>query len=214
MMLYWEDTMARKRKTDQSKLIVAAALELACKSGWDGLTIKAVARKAKLKLEIVTDIFPDRWALLKRVLETLEKETARAVKGKLGDDWRDNLFEILMTRIDIAEPHKKAYASLPSAFRKEPEVIPEFTKLFFETMDKILTLAGVPAGGFYPAHVAAFSVIYLSLINVFIKDDTKDHSKIMAMLDRRLGLFEKFVNRTHCDKVRRGKSVRGKSNRS
>jgi len=206
--------MARKRKTDQSKLIVDAALELACKSGWDGLTIKAVAKKAKLKTEVVTALFPDRWALLKRVLETLEKETARDVKGKLGDDWRDNLFEILMTRVDLAAPHKKAYASLPSAFRKEPQVIPEFTKLFFETMDKMLTLAGVPVGGFYPAHVAAFSVIYLSLIDVFIRDDTKDHSKIMAMLDRRLGLFEKFVNRTQCDKIKRGRSVRRKSNRS
>lgn len=194
--------MAQKRKIDQSKLIVATALELACKSGWDCLTIKSVARKAKLKMKTVTDIFPDKWALLKRVLETLEKETARDVKGKLGDGWRDNLFEILMTRIDIAEPHKKAYASLPSAFRKEPEVIQEFMKLFFKTMDNMLDLAGVPTGGFYPIHVTAFSVLYLSLIEVFLKDDTKDHSKIMATLDHRLGLFEKLINRTSCDKAK------------
>ncbi|MFH1158016.1 MAG: hypothetical protein V1721_03920 [Pseudomonadota bacterium] len=194
--------MAQKRKTDQSGLIVAAALELACESGWGGLTLKAVAKKAKLKPEAVTALFPDRWALLKRVLETLEKETACDVKDRLGNDWRDNLFEILMTRIDLAAPHKKAYASLPAAFRREPRALLEFAKLFFETMDKTLTLAGLPAGGLYPAHVAAFSVLSLSLVGAFLRDDAKDRSKIMATLDRRLGLFEKFVECTRCEKVK------------
>ena len=190
--------MARKRKTDQSKLITTAALELACKSGWESLTLKTVAKKAKLKTEDVTDIFSDKWEILKRILELLEKETACDVKGQLGESWRDNLFEILMTRSDLVAPHKKAYASLSAAFRKEPRAVPEFTKIFFKTAENMLTLAGVPSGGFYPVYVAAFSVLYLSFIETLIRDDSKDSSKIMAKLDRRLRLFEKFVNRTQC----------------
>ena len=192
--------MARKRKPDQSKLITTAALELACKSGWDSLTLKAVAKKAKLKTEDVTDIFSDKWEILKRILELLEKETARNVKSQLGENWRDNLFEILMTRSDLVAPHKKAYASLSAAFCKEPRAVPEFTKIFFKTADNMLVLAGIPSGGFYPVYVVAFGALYLSFIETFIRDDSKDSSKIMAKLDQRLRLFEKLVNRTQCNR--------------
>ncbi|MDE2337234.1 MAG: hypothetical protein KGL10_07970, partial [Alphaproteobacteria bacterium] len=58
------------------------------------------------------------------VLEKIENETARAVKDNLTGDWRDNLFEIVMTRVDLAAPHKKLLARLPEFARSEPSAVP------------------------------------------------------------------------------------------
>ena len=125
-----------------------------------------------------------------KMLRELETKTARSVKSRLGDNWRENLFEIMMTRMELAAPHRKSYAAIPSALRREPKKIPEFAKLFLNTMHNILKLAKAPA---HPHHIAAFSILYASVVNTFLNDDTRDHAKTMAALDKRLGLFEQAV---------------------
>ncbi len=159
--------MAQKRKADHTKRTGKAG----------GKTTGATLAKAA--------------ALLKKI----EEQTARDVKRRLGDNWRDNLFEIMMTRIDLAAPHKKTFAALPKEFRHDPKAIPEFARLFWRTMSRLLKLAKAPA---HPQHVAAFGVLYATIVDTFLKDTTRDHAKTMAALDKRLGLFEQFVDFASC----------------
>lgn len=129
------------------------------------------------------------------LLKKLEEKTIRDVKNRLGSNWRDNLFEILMTRLDLAAPHKNTYAAIPAALCKNPRQIPTFSKTFFRTMRGILKLAKAPAS---PVHIAAFSVLYASVMDAFINDTAKDHAKTMAVLDQRLELFERFSDNLPC----------------
>lgn len=129
------------------------------------------------------------------LLKKIDDKTARAVKGRLSDSWRDNLFEIMMTRADLAAPHKKSLAALPAAFRDSPQELPRFARIFWGTMKRLLQLAGAPAK---PQHVAAYGALYLNVAEAFLKDPTRDHSKTMALLDKRLGQFEQFVNFAPC----------------
>jgi len=132
------------------------------------------------------------------LLKQIEEKTARAVKSNLGDNWRENLFEIIMTRIDLAAPHKKKFAALRDEFRADPKAIPGFARTYFGTMKRMLALAEAPA---LPHHVAAFSLLYASIIDTFLKDNTRDHAKVMAALDKRLGYFEQFVDFASCRKA-------------
>ena len=134
-------------------------------------------------------------AAVAALLKKIEEKTARDVKERLGDSWRDNLFEIVMTRIDLAAPHKKTFAAMPAAFRRDPQAVPAFARTFWQTMSRILKLAEAPSK---PHHVAAFGVLYVSIIDTFIKDPTRDHAKTMAALDKRLGLFEQVVEFSRC----------------
>ena len=130
-----------------------------------------------------------------KLLKTIEEKTARDVKKRLGDNWRDNVFEIVMTRIDLTAPHKKKFTALRDAFRNDPKAIATFARPYCGTMKRILQLAEAPA---LPHHVAAFSVLYATIIDTFLKDDTRDHAKVMAALDKRLGYFEQFVDFSKC----------------
>lgn len=131
------------------------------------------------------------------ILEDIEEKTARAVEDRLDGSWRDNLFEIVMTRLDLATPHKKRFAALRSLFREDPKALPHFARTYCGTMKRILKLADAPS---QPHHVAAFSVLYATIIDTFLKDDTRDHAKTMAALDKRLGYFEQFVEFARCRK--------------
>ncbi|MCE9508268.1 MAG: hypothetical protein K8R48_08180 [Alphaproteobacteria bacterium] len=129
------------------------------------------------------------------LLQKLEEKTAQDVKARLGDSWRDNLFEIMMTRLDLAARHKKTYAAIPSTLGHEPQQIPKFARLFLKTMRRMLKLAKAPTS---PLHVAAFGVLYASVVNAFLNDNTKDHAKTMAALDKGLGMFEEFAGYLRC----------------
>src|SRR4051812_33165515 len=103
---------------------------------------------------------------LAALLKKIEEKTTHAVKGRLGHNWRDNLFEIMMTRLELATPHKKEFMRLPAAFRKDPQTLPEFACGFLKTMSRMLKLAKAPSK---PHHVVAFSLLYATVIDTFLK---------------------------------------------
>src|ERR1700750_1251681 len=62
-------SMARKRKQDQTEVILQAALTLADKGGWDSLTFAAIAKKARTSESAVKAQFSDIWDILAAVLK-------------------------------------------------------------------------------------------------------------------------------------------------
>jgi AcrR family transcriptional regulator len=186
--------MAQKRKPDQTKLIAEAALSLAGKTGWDRLTFKDIAKKAKVSVKDVEAEFSDIWDILKWVLKRLEADTRESVERHLGRDWRDNLAEILMTRFELAQAHRDAFASLGKAFIRHPEAAPRFVRGFYTMLDGTLRLSGVSKKFCHPICVAALGPIYLSLVDVWMKDTTKDLSKTMAAIDRRLDFYAQAMD--------------------
>lgn len=192
--------MAQKRKTEQSKLITDAALSLADKGGWGNLTFAAIARKAKVKQVDIEKKFSNIWDILALVLQDLEDETGRTVDGYLGDNWRDNIMEILMTRFDIAARHRGAFSSLAKDLPKQPKLLRRFGRTFYGTMDRMLKKAGLPASPLQPLQVAAFGALYISVVDVWIKDDTRDQSKTMAAIDKRVGLFDNAMGYLSCQR--------------
>lgn len=186
--------MAQKRKTDQTKLIAEAALSLAGKAGWDRLTFKDIAKKAKVGVKDVEAQFSDTWDILKWVLKKLESDTRQNVEKHLGKDWRDNLAEILMTRFELAQAHRPAFASLGKSFARHPAATPRFARGFYKTLDGMLQLSGISRKLCQPVCVMALGAVYLSLVDVWMKDNTPDLSKTMAAIDRRLDLYAQALD--------------------
>jgi len=186
--------MAQKRKTDQTKLIIAAALALADNDGWNALTLKDIAKQAKLPLKDVESRFEDTFAVLKAALLALEEDVRANVEEYLTDSWRDNLMEILMQRFERANEHRGAYESLVPLFTRHPRQVRHFAKDFFATMDRMLQLAGLDNGKCQPAIVAVFGFLYLSLAEVWLKDTSEGLAKTMAAIDKRTQWFEQALS--------------------
>jgi AcrR family transcriptional regulator len=178
-----------RRSADIRPKAAAAALTLAAEHGWDNVTLADIATESSLSEKALRAVFADIWEILAYVLQDIAGKTRATVEDYLTDDWRENVQEILMTRFDLAQAHRAAFKRLPRDLAKHPRTLRRLARRFYDTMREILLLAGFPAEEINPATVGAFGLLYISIIEVWSRDDTPDMSRTMAAIDKRIGYF-------------------------
>jgi AcrR family transcriptional regulator len=202
--------MAQKKKAHQSPKretaaqdhdrahLHAAALRLAAAHGWTDLSLGEIYAEAGVAMP--RDVLNRRggtWPLLSEILSSLEAAVNADVESRLGDSWRDNLFELLMTRFDQMQGDRLAYADImPAALTRAHQAGPYLSPRLVQAMDRAIDLAGVPVAGLArPVAVAVLTGIYLSLLETWRHDDSVDLARTMAAVDKRLGWFETVVEK-------------------
>lgn len=197
--------MAQKRKQNQNKVkigprpkIAAATLVLAEKKGWPALAFSDIAKKAGLRTADIEKHFSDIWDILLWILGSIENEVEKEVSGYLGESWRDNLMEIIMTRLDIAGRNRKAFIHLARDLPQQPKALKRLSRPGLATMEKMMMLAGMPKNMVNPPSIAAFFCVYLSIVHSWTKDESAGNTKTMAAIDKRLGYYESLVEYLQC----------------
>lgn len=177
--------------------IFLAALKLAKKQGWRKVTLADIAKEAGLSLSALHRRFSSKTAILTAFARTVDDEVLKKVKAPdMDTPARDRIFDVLMTRFDVLEPHKKAlkriYAdsccTLPG---------PGTARLVCASMESqrwMLNAAGIPTGGSKGcARVSGMMCLYARVAPVWLKDDDPDKAKTMAVLDRELRDGERWL---------------------
>ncbi len=174
-------------------VIIRAAMNIAGRDGWDAATPAAIAAEAGLSVSDVAALYQNIWEILPDMLDDIEERTEETVRDYLTDSWRDNLHEILMTRFDFAQDYRDALKSLPAYAARHPRHSGKFMRRLYDTLHRMLLLSRLDDDRVTPPVIAAFSLIYLSLVDRWSKDDTADMSPTMAAIDKRLGWFERVL---------------------
>ncbi|MFN7113344.1 MAG: TetR/AcrR family transcriptional regulator [Alphaproteobacteria bacterium] len=187
------DKKAAPKRDDLRPAIVRAAMTVAGRDGWSAATLSNIAREAQLKPAEIELLYADIWEILADALDDIEDRTEAEVKDYLGDSWRDNLLEILMARFDFAQDFRPALIALPAFAARHPRHSRRFAPRLYDTMERMLYLARLPQERISPLAIAAFALIYLSLVERWSKDETADLSPTMAAIDKRLGWFEQAL---------------------
>ena len=173
--------------------ILAAALACAASKSWADVTLLDIAEAAQTpladfrgegELASKTDIIA---ALLRAVDDEVLK---RAAKRSEGQEKRDALFDIVMTRFDLLAPHKAAlksiHASGPADFA--------LAGPFLSSQHWMLQAAGIATDGPTGAlRVAGLGLTYASVFRVWLQDDDPGLARTMAALDRRLRRGERTL---------------------
>ena len=208
--------MARKQKpnqpkfkrTDLSAACLDAALDMAAKSGWNSVSIEKIARRLKKSLPAVKAAFPDKTSLVTGLLKKIDAETGRRyrqtqVSGR-GNE-RDRLFDILMTRVDIVQSNRAGFVSIFGSYRKNLPDAFALVQPMHQSMSSVIALADVEKTVATHARPSLQSWVllgvYVSVMAVWAEDETRDLSKTMAALDKRLELFEKATGYMSCGSV-------------
>lgn len=198
--------MPQKRKSEQNQkegksqknqrdVVHGAALTLAAQHGWVDITVAEIYAKAGISLSANA---PKKvWPLVSDVLASLDARVLADVRDRLGGSWRDDLFELLMTRFDLMQMQRDAYSDiLPAALARNCHAGPVLTRRLIGTMHDMLIRAGVPVNGVRrQVAVVALAGIYLSLLEVWRQDKSADLAKTMAAVDQRLGWFENMISK-------------------
>ena len=101
--------------------ILAAALDCAARKSWADVTLLDIAEAAKLPLGGCAASLSSKTDIIAALLRAVDDEVLkRAPKRGEGQEPRDVLFDIVMTRFDVLAPYKAALKSIMPRRRGRP----------------------------------------------------------------------------------------------
>ena len=181
---------------DHRRSIIDAALEHAAENDWSTVSLDEIALMADVPLVELRRHF----AAKHEIIVALARQVDADLLANLGDDLadetvRDALFDILMQRFDALEPYKPGLKRILEEARRRPDLILPVLPQLARSMTAMLEAAGQPADVTREGiRVAALSLIWLSVMRVWLEDDSADQAKTMAGLDKALGQAETLAN--------------------
>jgi AcrR family transcriptional regulator len=175
--------------------ILDAALAVAERDGWRKASLGAIAQEAGVPLHELYGEFRSRAAILRGLIARTDSSVlAETPTANPDESPRDRLFEVLMRRFDALKPHRAALKVIARELGSDPPVALCSAPAFLRSMAWMLEAAGLSTAGLRGRfRVRALAILYLSVLRVFLRDDTEDLSKTMAALDRRLRQAEPWL---------------------
>ena len=197
--------MARKGSTgagkrrDTRQAIVESALALAAGGSWAKVGLGDIAAAAGVSLAELRAHFPSRSAIVAGFIADVDRGVLVARDPEMaGRPAPERLFDVLMKRFDLLNPHKQAVAALLRSRPSDPEALPCAPLALRRSMYWMLEAADLSGAGMRGRlRVAALTALYLSAIPVWLRDDSADMAHTMAVLDRRLKRLDRLT-RTLC----------------
>jgi AcrR family transcriptional regulator len=183
----------KKAPRDDDAALFQALFDLVAKHGWFDLTLRDVARAAKLTLPQLMRRYPSKNALLEGFNAFLDRRLINQFQDEEAP-LKERLFDLLMQRFDALQPYRAGLCRFMEDLPRHPLEAAclglESGMSLCRSMAMILELAGVPAGksGIIPA-AAGLHMVYLVTLYTWKKDDSADMSATMAALDRQLDRF-------------------------
>lgn len=184
--------MAKKHHDFVPDPIIDAALSLAAESGWRGLSLAEIAERAQVPLAELVEHFPSRAAILDAFSQRVDR---RMLEGgtEPGEHTRDRLFDVIMRRFDAMAEHRQALSVILRQSTDDPWALLCGGRRFVKSMALVLETAGLSAAGLDGlARIKGVSLVYLYAFKSFLDDDSADHSRTMAALDKALRRAERL----------------------
>jgi AcrR family transcriptional regulator len=182
------------RAADAADRMLDTALALAAQRDWSGIGLAEIAKEAGLSLA-------EGYAACRSKLDIMAALSRRIDQAALAAPDpegmpRERLFDVLMRRFDALQPHRQALRSILRGSVGDPGALLAWPSLL-RSMAWMLEAAGLGGTGWrgaLRAHLLAG--LYLSVLRVFLGDDSPDLAATMAALDRRLRAADGWLGGT------------------
>ncbi len=184
------------QRKDPKKKIVEAALALAADRKWHTIGMRDIAAKAKVPLGDVRQVFGSKTAILVAFMRDIDRETLNSVEEDVESSARDRLFDVIMSRLELLEPHKDAMRNIVAGVRRDSSAWPWLASTTFASQRWMLIGAGLePSGLRGEIRVRGLAAVYLRVMSVWLDDDDAGLAKTMSALDRELRRGESWLRR-------------------
>ncbi len=171
--------------------VLAAALQCAAQKSWADVSLLDVAEAAGVSLADLRGLFAGKTEILAALLRAIDDEVLKRAPARTeGQETRDRLFDIIMTRFDVLAPHKAALKSIHASGAADFALAGPF----LSSQHWMLQGAGIGTDGAMGAlRVGGLGLAYASVFRVWLEDDDPGLARTMAALDRRLRRGERAL---------------------
>jgi AcrR family transcriptional regulator len=171
------------------RALIAAAFTQAAELGWRHVTVVGAAREAGLPLPRARARFPSRAALLLRFGRIADQAALAELPGE--GSVRDQLFDLVMRRIDVLQAHRAGVLALLYALPHDPPTAVLLACATKRSLRWLAQSASVDLAGLRgELKLRGLVAIWLWTLRAWERDDTADLSATMAALDAALNRAE------------------------
>jgi AcrR family transcriptional regulator len=182
-------------RQDPRAPIIDAALRLASQRSWRSLSLAEIAAEAKVGVLALHELFRSKTAILAAFQRRIDAAVLAGAGSEAESELpRDALFDTVMRRFDALSPYKPALALMARDAFGDPLAALCGVPAMLNSMAWVLEASGLSAAGWVGRVRAKLLLgIYLSVLRIWLTDDSPDMAKTMAALDRRLRLAERWL---------------------
>jgi AcrR family transcriptional regulator len=187
-------TASRPSGSNRDKAI-AALLELLGEQSFESIGLAQIADSAGLSLADLRAEFGSPLSILAAHIKDVDRAVLASQDADMADESpRERLFDVLMRRLDILEPHKDAVRSLMKSVPCNPGLALALNALAVQSQQWMLTAAGIGASG--PKgmlRAQGLAMMFANVLRTWVDDDDEGHARTLAALDRELARGQRFA---------------------
>ncbi|MEB3701671.1 TetR/AcrR family transcriptional regulator [Candidatus Bealeia paramacronuclearis] len=178
---------------DQS---LKACLDFIEKYNWKDFSFEKVYRASGIPLSEFYRLFQNKSGVISSLIQYIDEKMLEELAGMDSQNSsREILFEIILTRLEIASPYKKIFQKLFEESLSAPLSSLFISQKGLGSVQWMLEQAGLnPYGWSGMLRVQGLTVLYLYTLKTWFSDASLDMEKTMASLDRGLLRVEKLAH--------------------
>ncbi len=175
------------------KKVFKACLAIIEKEGWTQFTFAKAAHESGISLSVFHKYYTKPADVMISLFQEIDSHVLK--QFELSTETlppKEALFDILMTRFDVALPYKEVIKSYWQDWNLSPNDVPSLACQGFSSMSWMLEAAGLSARGLTGfLRVQGLMALYVLTLRTWFTDESPDLGKTMAFLDKGLSKMEK-----------------------
>jgi AcrR family transcriptional regulator len=175
-------------QTSERERIIESFIGLLAEKPIAEIGFTEIAKGAGVSLADLRGMFGSRLAILSAHVKEIDRQVLAGGDADVAEESpRERLFDVLMRRIELLEPHKAAVRSLIRSCRRDPGLAFALNGLAVRSQQWMLTAAEIDAAGSRGmVQAQGLALLFASVLRTWIHDDDPGHARTMAALDRAL----------------------------
>jgi len=174
--------------------IIEGFMALLAEQPIERIGLAEIAERAGVTLAELRGEFPSPLAVLGAHVKELDRAVLAGADPDMAEESpRERLFDVLMRRLELLEPHREAVRSLLRSVRRDPPLALALNAMAVRSQQWMLTAAGIGAAG--PKGMVRAQGLALLFANVLRSwvDDDDDNTRTLAALDQALARGQRFA---------------------
>tara|TARA_B100000035_G_C20964516_1_gene538119 strand:- start:482 stop:1066 length:585 start_codon:yes stop_codon:yes gene_type:complete len=182
----------------QEYIILDKAFSVIAKEGWIDFSLLRFSKTQKISMKNLKTFFRNKDEILERFTKMIDYkvESNFDFEEMKGTSKKDNLFELIMLRLEAMQPYKVALRNILSSAKERPVILKKLSKNIINSLDFYLEVSSYYDDTFVDfLKKNAIFFIYSLTFRVWLNDESDDLSKTMAELDKFLSMADKANKR-------------------
>lgn len=184
------------KSSDKKFNLVKSSFNIIEKSGWKSFSLQKLSYAEKIPINEIKIFFKSEITILDEFSKMIDIKVEKSFDYEelTNTSVKDNLFELIMLRLEYMQPYKNALKSIKSSFKSDPLVAKSVAKNVMNSLDFYLELTNAFNDSFLDIFKKkSIFLIYSYIFMIWLEDDSDELSKTMSELDKLLTFSEKIA---------------------